>query len=386
MSTLNDLLEELCPDGVEYKRLGDVVAIKNGRSDKGTSPGAVPVYGSGGVMRMIDDSLAEGPSVLVPRKGSLDNLFYVEGSFWNVDTIFRTEMDPEVLVPKFLYYHLSRARLSDLNTAGGVPSLTQALLNELRLPVPPVPVQDAVVSVLDAMKQLEAELEAELEARRAQFDHYRDSLCEQSTSECRPLRELGTFYGGLTGKGKRDFECGDARYVTYMEVFANPAISALPSARVRIGAGERQNRIQLGDILFTTSSESAAEVGMSSVVTCEPEEPVYLNSFCFGFRPKEGIDLEPEYAKHLFRSSAVRRQIVRAGNGVTRINISRPEFFKIVVSFPGKSEQLRRALTLDLLDSLTGDLSVGLPAEIAARRKQYEHYRDTLLTFPEKTA
>jgi type I restriction enzyme S subunit len=195
--------------------------------------------------------------------------------------------------------------------------------------------------------------------------------------------DLGSLFGGLTGKSKSDFQDGNARYVTYMDVLSNLRTSTTPDSRVKIAEGERQNRVHLGDVLFTGSSETPEDVGLTSVATEEPAEPLYLNSFCFGLRLSDPISLHPEFAKHLFRSSGIREQIVRTASGVTRFNVSKARLRKVLVPIPPMSEQVRIAGLLDRFDALVNDLSVGLPAELAARRQQYEHYRDRLLTFPE---
>lgn len=122
---------------------------------------------------------------------------------------------------------------------------------------------------------------------------------------------------------------------------------------------------------------------MSCVVTSEPSGSLYLNSFCFGFRAHDPDLLSPEFAKHLFRSGGLRRQIVRTASGVTRFNISKDRFGSVMVPLPSREEQDRIVTFLDKLDALVNDLSVGLPAELAARGQQYEYYRDRLLTFEE---
>jgi type I restriction enzyme S subunit len=105
MSRIDDLIAEYCPDGVEYKRLGDVCKIKNGKDYKHLSAGDIPVYGSGGVMDVrVDTSVYNRPTVLLPRKGSIANVFYVDGPFWNVDTIFYTVIDEEQVIPRYLYH------------------------------------------------------------------------------------------------------------------------------------------------------------------------------------------------------------------------------------------------------------------------------------------
>lgn len=199
-------------------------------------------------------------------------------------------------------------------------------------------------------------------------------------TEFKALDEIGSLYSGLTGKSKADFADGNARFVTYVNVFQNRATNVSPDDTVRIGEGERQNRVHYGDVLFTASSESADEIGMASAVTVEPPEPLYLNSFCFGLRPNVGVELDPGFAKYLFRSTAVRRQIIRTANGVTRINLSKARFRAVKIPMPPLEVQRKIAAILDRLDALEAELGAQLGAELQARRRQYEHYRDSLLT------
>lgn len=197
------------------------------------------------------------------------------------------------------------------------------------------------------------------------------------------MGDLGSIFGGLTGKTKADFSSGNARFVSYVNVFNNLAVDTERQDFVRVGLGERQRSLQLGDILFTGSSESAADVAMSSVVTTAPDEPLYLNSFCIGFRPHDPQNLDPEFSKHLFRSGPMRAELVRTASGVTRFNVSKARLAKVQVPIPPLTDQRRVASLLNKLDTLVSDLSTGLPAEIAARQEQYAYYRDKLLTFEE---
>ena len=192
------------------------------------------------------------------------------------------------------------------------------------------------------------------------------------------------FYGGLTGKGKNDFTNGNAKFVTYMNVYSNIAIDTDINDMVRIAAGEKQNKIKYGDIVFTGSSETPDECGMSSVMTIQTSEDLYLNSFCFGFRLNDRTLLLPDFLKFLFRSENVRKQIVKTASGVTRFNISKKRFGEVTIPIPPMEEQQRIVAILDKFETLVNDISEGLPAEIAARRQQYEYYRDKLLTFKQK--
>ena len=211
MSHIDDLIRDLCPDGVEYKTLGEICRIRNGSDYKANGDGEVPVYGTGGIMTTSGRSIHPGPSVLIPRKGSLNKLYYVDNPFWVVDTIFYTEIDQTRVLPKYLFHLLLTQHLEDLNEAGGVPSLTQTVLNKLLLPIPPLEVQRAIVEILDSFTKLEAELEAELEARRKQYAHYRDALltfprgvrwltlgdvCTKVSSGGTPLASRRDYYDG----------------------------------------------------------------------------------------------------------------------------------------------------------------------------------------------
>lgn len=177
MSKLEDLIVEHCPDEVRILTLKDVAQIKNGKDYKHLPEGDIPVYGSGGIMARVGQSAYVGPSVLLPRKGSISNVFYVDGPFWNVDTIYYTVIDQTLIMPRFFYHFMLNQHIERLNTSNAArPALTQAVLNKIVIPVPPLPVQEEIVRILDSFSSLEAELEAELEARRKQYAYYRDQL------------------------------------------------------------------------------------------------------------------------------------------------------------------------------------------------------------------
>lgn len=203
-----------------------------------------------------------------------------------------------------------------------------------------------------------------------------DKLCPNGV-EFKPLREIGDFFGGLTGKSKEDFIDGNARFISYMNVYSNPALKLDLPDFVKINDGEKQNVVQYGDILFTGSSETPNECGMSSVVTTKPSEPLYLNSFCFGFRLIDINTFNLDFLKHLLRSYEVRSQIAKTANGVTRFNISKKLFANIMIPVPPIEVQEE---IVRILDSFS-DYAAELQAELQARKQQYEYYRNLLLTF-----
>jgi len=199
--------------------------------------------------------------------------------------------------------------------------------------------------------------------------------------EYKTLGEIGYFYGGLTGKSKEDFKDGNAKFITYMNVFSNLEVNINMPDRVKIGVTERQNTVRFGDVLFTGSSETRDECGMTAVLTDKTNEPLYLNSFCFGFRLNDTSLLSPSFSKYLFRSETLRKQIIRTASGVTRFNVSKEKMKKVRIPLPPLPVQQEIVYLLDNFSKLTFELTETLNAELTTRKKQYEFYRDFLLTF-----
>ena len=148
------------------------------------------------------------------------------------------------------------------------------------------------------------------------------------------LGDIGNTFSGLSGKTKADFGHGNGRYITYMNVFSNPIASKEILESIEVD--NTQNEVQFGDVIFTTSSETPEEVGMSSVWLGNRQD-TYLNSFCFGYRPL--IKISNYYFAYLLRSTAIRKKIVFLAQGISRYNISKNKVMNISVSLPSKKEQ-----------------------------------------------
>lgn len=207
-------------------------------------------------------------------------------------------------------------------------------------------------------------------------------LCPDGV-EYKQLKDLGVFYGGLTGKSKDDFENGNKIFITYKNVYSNPSLDLHPDERVKIGETENQRTLEYGDVIFTGSSETPDECGISSVVTETPQDDLYLNSFCFIFRFNDLNGIYPPFMKHLFRSSSIRKQIGRTANGVTRYNVSKKLMAKISIPIPPLEVQEEIVRLLDDFTAKTAELQAELNKEYEARKKQYECYKDMLLNNPE---
>ncbi|HEM4817631.1 TPA: restriction endonuclease subunit S [Streptococcus suis] len=202
--------------------------------------------------------------------------------------------------------------------------------------------------------------------------------------EWKELGEVSSFYGGLTGKNKSDFENGNAKYVTYKNIFSNIQVDPSLLETVSVTSDEKQNSIEYGDILITGSSESKEEAGMSSAVTFYPDNKIYLNSFSFGIRFNSDFELLPEFSKYLFRSYTFRKQIEKTASGVTRYNISKVAFKKIKVPVLPKKIQEEIVKILDKFTGYVTELTAELTAELTDRQKQYSFYRDKLLSFEDE--
>ena len=206
---------------------------------------------------------------------------------------------------------------------------------------------------------------------------YLEVLLEGAAVEWKPLGEIADFYGGLTGKKRQDFEDGDALYIPYRNIYNNPEVDFHWLEKVNVAPSERQHEVLYGDVLFTLSSETEQDVGMSSVVTTHFEQRVFLNSFSFGVRFHDDVSLLPAFTKHFFRAKEMRFAIRRTAQGVTRYNISRKKFRDILIPLPPLRVQER---IVEILDKFTA-LEAELEAELEARKKQYEFYRNKLMRF-----
>ncbi|PXX20099.1 restriction endonuclease subunit S [Hoylesella shahii] len=201
---------------------------------------------------------------------------------------------------------------------------------------------------------------------------YIEKLLNGAEVKWMPLGEVAEIYGGLTGKSKADFEDGNALFVSYKNIYDNYEIDVHNLARVKVSDDERQNKIEYGDILFTGSSETAEDVAFSSAVTSVLKEPVYLNSFSFGIRFNKEVEMMPEFCKHLFRGSVMRKQLKLTASGVTRFNVSKARFKRVLVPIPPLRLQEEIVRILDKFTTLE--------AELDCRKRQYEYYRNQLLS------
>ena len=156
-----------------------------------------------------------------------------------------------------------------------------------------------------------------------------------------PLGEIGCFFGGLTGKSKEDFDHGDSKFITYMNVYKNTFADETMVTAVDVAPNEKQNTVQYGDILFTQSSETVEEVGLSSVWVHDTTP--YLNSFCMALRPRSLEKYNPYYLGYALRSPKIREAIMKEGQGISRINLAASRIENIPIPIPPAAVQIKIA-------------------------------------------
>ena len=392
MSRLREMIEELCPDGVEYRKLEDVLKICNGSDYKKFGEGDIPVYGSGGIMTYIDTYVYDKPSVLIPRKGSLDKLYYVDVPFWTVDTIFYTKISEEVL-PKYVFYYLQSQHLERLNKAGGVPSLTQTILNKVLIPVPPLPIQNEIVKLLDNFTELTAELTAELLLRKKQYNFYRDSLLNfvrVDDTIVQTDRQTDRQTALRIGKIWRLKQSVEVKWKTLGEVCDLIAGGDVPKGefsqvvteeyRIPIYSNGIGEKALYG---FTKSPRITQPCVTISARGTIGYSALHLTPFYPVVRLIAAIPYKCLDVKYLFYMLQM-TTFKTPQTGIPQLTIPMVKTYPIPI--PPLEVQAKIVSILDRFDTLCNDLTQGLPAEIAARKKQYEYYRDKLLTFRQKGA
>ena len=277
----------------------------------------------------------------------------------------------------FLYHYLLTQEKLIYRIAGGgaQPNLSSNKLMCLSIPVPPIEVQEEIVRVLDSFAKLEAELEAELEARRRQYAYYRDQLIHSCQKERKvSFSELHTFTGKTPSRNNK-------KYFGNKYAFFKPGdFNSFESvAETEIGLSEEGfnslKQILPGSTLVVCIGATIGKVGYAlKEGSCNQQINVILPNKI----------LNKRFVFHYMCSFFGQDQIKRLGNFSSMPILNLKSFNQIEIPVPPLSEQQHIVDILEKFDALVNDISQGLPAEIEARRKQYEYYRDKLLTFKKK--
>ena len=410
MSKLDELIAELCPDGVEYKTLGEIATVSRGGSlqKKDFCEEGFPCIHYGQIYTKFGLSTDHALSFISTdkadkQKKAVNGDIVMAVTSENIEDVCKCVVwlgEKEVAVSghtaiihhnqdaKYLayYFHSSMFFSQKVKLAHGtkVIEVTPDKLNGVRVPVPPLEVQREIVRVLDNFTFLSAELSAELSARRKQYEYYRNYLLDFSgqTVEYMPVGELFEIKNGLN-KEKAAFGKGKP-IINFTDVYKNRWLTKDSfKGLVDVGAEEiKRYSARKGDVFFTRTSETKEDIGMSSTLIEDVPNCVF-SGFVLRARPITDL-LLPKFCAYYFSTNKVRADIVRYASFTTRATTTGPKLSKIMVPIISKNEQEKIVSILDRFDSLCNDISEGLPAEIEARQKQYEYYRDKLLTFKEK--
>ena len=390
MSKLDKLLRELCPDGVEHKKLVDAVSIERGkrvvRSQLSIS-GKYPVYqNSLTPLGYHTDYNYNANTTFIIVAGAAGEIGFSDKAFWAADDCF-TVVCPENVLNRYIYHLLlnNQNQLASKVRKASIPRLSRSAIENLVIPIPPLDVQCEIVRILDNFTNLTAELTAELTARKTQYAYYRDKLLKAETNAYKyKLGEIAT----VTKLAGFEF----TNYVTYSE---NGNIIALRGLNVKNGRLDlhdvkyvdksdfsklERSKLHIGDMLFTY----VGTVGQVAIV--DEEDKYYLAPNVALIRCDKEV-LLPQYMKYYFQTTRFwDKQIRRLLQSSSMQNIPMEKIRKFEIAVPPLDVQNRIVNVLDNFEKICSDLNIGLPAEIEARQKQYEYYRDKLLTFKEVAA
>lgn len=390
MSKLQELIRELCPDGVEYKKLGDCIEIYTGiqfnkrdMSEVGTHPVLNGGMNPSGFTEKYNE---EKDTITVSQGGaSAGYVNWMDCKFWAGAHCFVVKPNNDVLNNRYLYFLLKNSEqiLMQAKHGAGIPGLNRDKVKNLIMPVPPLEIQEEIVRILDRFAEYAAELQAELQARKEQYEYYRNKLLTftkigggtQSVTWMK-MSEIGTFI-----RGKRfvrtDIINDGIPCIHYGDIYTYYGLYATQSkGRLRNELASKMRYAQKNDVVIVAAGENKEDIGIG--LAWIGDEPAAVHDACFIFRS----DLYPQYVSHYLRSDYYHKQIVKYVSEGKICSISAKGLGNAIIPIPPYEEQVRIATLLNKFDTLVGNLTEGLPAEIAAVQEQYEYYRNKLLSFP----
>lgn len=382
MTKLEELIQKLCPNGVEHKPLNEVSEMKRGTSitKKDIVEGEIPVVSGGREPAYYCDKYnRDGETITVAGSGA--GAGYVQ--YWTkpifVCDAFSIQGNPGIQT-KYIYYFLTNIQdyIYSTKKGGGVPHVHISSIENVSVPVPPLPVQREIVHILDNFTELTAELTAEITARKQQYAYYRDKLLTPRT-DYRHVKIIDMLKQPIT----------DGPHTTpeLME-YGIPFLSVEAVFDGKIHFEKRRGNItpefdaecckkykpQKHDIFMVKSGSTTGKVGY-----VDTDERFNIWSPLAAMRVNS--ENSSRYLFHLLQSKMVQQQVVAKASHGSQPNLSMRALEQFDVVIPPLDIQLRLANVLDNFDAICTDLNIGLPAEIEARQKQYEYYRDKLLTF-----
>lgn len=393
MSKLERLIQQYCPDGVEWKPLGEVCDSLN----KGTLTTSKLVKSNGHNYPVINSGRElygyyskynnEGDALTIAARGEYAGFVsYFSERFWAGGLCYPYRANTPTVSTKYLYYYLKSKQehiRHCLVAEGGIPALNKSIIEMFEIPVPPLPVQEEIVRILDTFTELQAELQAELQKRQQQYNFYRDNLLDfkdinRGGQEIKWMRLKDVATQWYRGAGIKREEVGNEgmpciRYGeihTSYNIWFKDCISHTDETKQAT-----KKYAEYGDILFAITSEDIPLVGNS--VAYLGKEKIMVGGDIVVMKHNQ----DPRYMAYALSTSDAIKQ---KGKGKVKskvVHTNVPSLQEIIIPIPPMEEQQRIADILDRFDTLTNDLTSGLPAEMEKRRLQYEYYRDRLLTF-----
>lgn len=410
MSRIEELIAQYCPHGVEFIELQELFDTRNGytpsRSNKTFwENGIVPwfrmddIRENGGILSKSIEyvsmeavkggNLFPAGSIIVATSATIGVHALIEVPFLcnqRFTTLQIKNKYQDRLIAKFIYYYcfLLDEWCMNNTTKSSFASVDMRKFQHFKFPVPPLQIQEEIVRILDSFTQLEAELEAELEARRKQYEYYRDSLLDSNNRNKHidirvvPLGELCEITRGASPRPISKFITSDIEnavpWIKIGDVEALGKYVTQTAQFITIEGAAKSREVRPGDFLLSNSM-SFGRPYISKINGCIHDGWLNITNFKRAFLP--------DYLYHLLRSAKIQHQFESSVGSSTVSNLNSQIVARTVVEVPPLEEQERIVGILDKFDALVNDLTSGLPAEIAARRKQYEYYRDKLLSFKE---
>lgn len=384
---IDRLVAELCPDGVEYRPLGELLAYEQPTKYLVSSKDydesyPTPVLTAGKTFILGYTNETEG---IYPASEEEPVIIFDDftTAFKWVEFPFKAKSSAMKMLTlksgtnslfKYVYYAMQCIVYNSSDHARQWISK----YSNIEVPVPPLEIQEAIVEILDKFTNLEAELEAELEARTLQYEYYRDSLFEALDCPRVSLGSLGTFVRG-NGLQKKDLQESGNPVIHYGQVFTRYGLHE--DKTLSYANDEVYNKLrkaEKGNLVIATTSENDEDV--CKALAWLGETPAGISGDAYIYRH----EMNPKYVSYFFTTHDFQRQKLRHITGTKVRRVSGKNLETIEIPLPSLEEQQRIVDILDRFDALTSSLSEGLPAELAARRSQYEYYRDQLLTFPRK--
>ena len=384
MSKLDELIKELCPNGVEYKELKNLCEIKKGvqlNKEKLLEEAEYPVI-NGGISPSgywNDYNVKENTITISQGGASAGYVQYISTKFWAGAHCYYLELKDKNINYRYIYHFIKmkQDKLTSSQVGAGIPSVEKKILENLVIPVPPLEVQDEIVRILDNFTALTAELTAELTARKKQYSWYRDYLLKfENKVKIVKLKDIATEMYRGNGIKREEIRKIGIPCIRYGEIYTDYGISF---EKTKSYTDENliinKKYIEYGDILFAITGESVEEIGKSTayigkekclvggdiLVMKHKQDPVYLSYV-----------LSTENAQKLKSKGKIKSKVVHT---------NATDIGEIEIPLPPLEVQKRIVEVLDNFEKICNDLNIGLPAEIEARQKQYEFYRNFLLTF-----